>query len=141
MGKKKFVVIIIVLLIVAGAFVVTEFYLGDNGKTDNVRIGQIDSSKFSSDEIDAAMNCVIDKFKADFSGCELTDLWYDEEFSNTRIAESYDIDNTIVILSNFNVDSNGASLGLNPDSTYTDWMWILTRDSEKDQWTAKDWGY
>lgn len=108
------------------------------------------SEKFDEEEILAAMEAAETKLE-EFAGCTLTKLWYDEEYSD-RMIESYLISgkgsknganakNTIVLLSDFTVDESGGDGSLNPNSTYTDWNWILIRDDGKAQWTVDDWGY
>ena len=108
------------------------------------------SDKFSREEIRDAMESVVVKFR-DFKGCQLTKLWYDEVKSDNQI-EGYmtggrgsvngvSRDNVIVLYSDFAVDSSGGDGSLNPNSTYTDWCWILIRDSGKGEWRVDDWGY
>lgn len=120
------------------------------GKTDNVVVSIGESHKFSEIEIKNAVNCVKEKFK-DFEGCNLTKLWYDEEKSN-KFIEGYmsngrgsdngvKAENVIVLLSDFDVDSSGGDGSLNPNSTYSDWNWILIRDSKTENWRVDDWGY
>lgn len=107
--------------------------------TDNVVIDIGSSEEFSTDEINAAMDCVISKFK-DFEGCKLTKLWYDEEHSNSWTEE--DIPGlAIVLLSEFEVDEKGGDGSLNPNSTYENWSWILIRENEGSNWQVNDWGY
>jgi len=120
------------------------------GKTNNVAVNIEKSDKFSENEINNAVNCVKKKFK-DFRGCNLTKLWYDEKKSNNFI-EGYlsngkgsvngvKVENVIVLLSNFNVNSSGGIGGFNPNSTYSNWNWILIRDSKTGNWKVDDWGY
>ncbi|MDR3277336.1 MAG: hypothetical protein LBT12_01065 [Oscillospiraceae bacterium] len=45
------------------------------------------------------------------------------------------------LLSDFEVDASGGDGSLNPNSTYTDWSWILTRDSSSAEWRVDTWGY
>jgi hypothetical protein len=45
------------------------------------------------------------------------------------------------LFSDFYVDSSGGDGSFNPDYTYTDWNWILIRNSENDKWKVYDWGY
>jgi hypothetical protein len=108
------------------------------------------SDQFSEREIRDAMEIVIAKFRG-FKGCEMMKLWYDEEKSNRQI-ESYmtggrgagsgiSKDNVIVIYSDFSVDSSGGDGSLNPNSTYTDWCWILVRESREGAWRVDDFGY
>lgn len=120
------------------------------GKTNNVNITISVTEKFSKEEIEQSVNAVKFKFKS-FEGCELTDLWYNEEKSNS-LANDYllyggglekgiEISNVIVLLSNFKVDSSGGDGSFEPDSTYTDWSWILIRDDIGSNWKVDDWGY
>jgi len=122
---------------------------GNAGRTNNVRVLGGKSTKFNAAEIEAAQDCVLKKFK-DFEGCDLEKLWYDEESSDVHI-ESYlstgrgsengvNKENVIILLSNFRVDSTGGG-GFNPNSTYTDWNWILIRDDKSGAWRVDDWGY
>lgn len=120
------------------------------GKTDGASVNLGKSSKFSEKEIKAAAKCVEKKFK-DFSGCALTKLWYDEKKSNEftkgylsngkGLVNGVKAENVIVLLSDFNVGSSGADYGFNPNSTYSNWNWILIRDSKTGDWRADDWGY
>lgn len=120
------------------------------GKANNVSVNIEKSSKFSEEEINNAISCVKKKFK-DFKGCTLTDLWYDEEKSNNFIkgylsggrgsVNGVKGENVIVLLSNFDVDSSGGDGSFNPNSTYSNWNWILIRDSKTGNWRVDDWGY
>ncbi len=47
----------------------------------------------------------------------------------------------MVLLSNFKVGPSGGNGSLEPNSTYTEWQWILIRDNTSDNWLVKDWGY
>ena len=138
------IVIAIISCVVVGVCFLT------NPTSNNHLSGTATSTKFSNNEINDAMDCVKKKFK-DFKGCELTDLWYDEEKSDAFI-EGYlesgegsingvDAENVIVLLSNFNVDSTGGDGSLNPNSTYSNWNWILIRDRKTGNWLVDDWGY
>lgn len=123
---------------------------GNSEKVDNAKINICSSSKFSQDEIKEAMECVKAKFK-DFKGCKLTDLWYDEKKSDFSVKDYIEYGkgsvngatakNTIVLLSNFKVDSTGGDGSLNSNSTYSDWEWILIRDNKSGKWKVDDWGY
>jgi hypothetical protein len=120
------------------------------GNTSNTEISISKSTKFSEKEINLAVSSVKKKFK-DFKGCKLTKLWYDEEMSDNfaggymqeRAGTKNDVkpENIIILLSNFDVDSSGGDGSLNPDSTYSNWNWILVRDSKTGAWQVKDWGY
>lgn len=120
------------------------------GKTNSVSVNIEKSNKFSELEISNAIGYVKEKFK-DFKGCTLSDLWYDEKKSNDFImgylsngkgsVNGVKAENVIVLLSNFDVDSSGGDGSLNPNSTYSNWNWILIRDTKTGNWRVDDWGY
>jgi len=107
------------------------------------------SHEFSDAEIASAENAIIEEFK-NWEGCELIKLYYDEEKSNIEV-EDYMVSgkgavvkveksNIIVFFSDFNAGNCG-DIGLTPNTTYTDWTWILIRDSETSEWKVDEWGY
>ena len=120
------------------------------GNTRNIVVSNVKSDKFSKKEINDATNCVKVKFK-DFYGCTLTKLWYDEEHSNKFIDEymtygrgsvnGVKTENVIVLLSSFKVDSSGGDGSFYPNSTCSNWNWILIRDSKTGDWRVDDCGY
>lgn len=110
------------------------------------------SATFTDEEINAAIKEVKKKFK-DFEGCDLKELRYDEEIRH-REAEAYlttgggsdsKIENTnvMILVSRFDVDNSSAAAagGFNGGTTYDNWLWILTRSSEGENWEVVDWGY
>lgn len=120
------------------------------GKSSNAHVSIEESTKFSEEEINEAIATVKRKFSG-FQGCELTEISYIEAESN-KIAEDYlkygkgseksmDPDNVIGLLSDVKVDSSGGDGSLEPNSTYTEWRWILIRDSKSKKWRVDDWGY
>jgi len=120
------------------------------GITKNAVVTLGESQKFSEDEVQAAADSILKKFR-DFKGCDLKRLWYDEEKSD-READSYMFggkgsengvkkENVIVLFSNFYVGSTGGDGGFQPDADYRDWNWIVIRDSKTDKWRVDDWGY
>jgi len=123
------------------------FACNSNKEVNAVDIDYGDSTKFKQAEIKVAAEVVLAKFE-DFIGCELKRLWYDEEQSNRQIEKYWKHldglvleENIIIFYSDFYVDSYGKNPTLTPDSTYTDWMWILNRESKSDKWIVDDWGY
>ena len=123
------------------------------GTINNVEVDYGSSVSFSDAEIESAFEAVIIIFK-DFEGCDLRRLWYDEERSNRIIQNDISTsggntiknsgaapENIIILFSDFYVAAIGADLGFSPDSTYTDWNWILIRDGKKDKWEVVGWGY
>lgn len=124
--------------------------LSSSGKTKDAVVTIGTSTKFNKEEIDEAVNCVKNKFK-DFGGCNLTELWYYEGKSDEQVASymtggkgsvnGVDRDNVIALVSNFTVDSSGGDGSFNPNSTYSNWNWVLIRDSSTGKWRTDDWGY
>lgn len=51
------------------------------------------------------------------------------------------LDNKIILLSSFDVDGSGDSPELNPNTTYDNYQWILTRDNKNSNWEITNWGY
>jgi hypothetical protein len=136
-----FLIIIIFLLIDSGCNSVSSLAQGGKTATAEVSIGK--SNQFSEEEIKDAMSCVKKRFKV-FYGCTLTKLWYDEEKSSSYaegfLTNDVEADNVIVLFSDFDVGSS-CDEGLTPNSTYTDWSWILIRDSKTGDWRVDNWGY
>lgn len=143
MKKTIFSLLLIIVLI-------TIVIYSQYGKVTNVQVSIEDSMKFSEEEINEAVIAVKRKFK-DFQGSELTELWYSENKSNELTNEYMNYgkgssngiteENVIVLLSNFEVNSRGGDGSFEPNSTYSDWKWILVRDNDSDNWRVDDWGY
>lgn len=120
------------------------------GKTKDASITIGKSVKFSEKEIDDAVQCVKERFKS-YKGCTLTDLWYDENKSNTYVEDYLKYgggtengstkENSIVLMSNFDVDSLGGDGSFEPNSTTDDWQWVLIRDSKTSKWKVTASGY
>jgi len=152
--KNKIIAVLIIIAVLLSSVVIFQFcrtWLGERGRVDDVVINIGESAKFSQKEIQAAMDLVIKKFP-DFIDCELTELWYDEEKSEQEITRGYMVsgrgsnngiqkENAIIIYSNFTTGAKSADEGFNPNSRYTNWMWILIRPNEHASWTIDDWGY
>ena len=120
-----------------------------NSINDDVITGVGASIKFKEKEITNAINTVKSDF--DFKGCTLKKVWYDEEKSN-YFTKTYlgngkgsingaKIENVIVLLSDFDVDSLGGDGSFEPNSTYGEWQWVLIRDDKESDWKIDDWGY
>lgn len=111
---------------------------GDVSEVDRV-VGE--SALYTPLEIKSAMNKVMGFFKAEFDGCTLTELLYDEETVGERQrawAEDYGAE-VIVLLATFDVDETGGDGSLNPNSTYTKYQWVLSKSIFG--WEIRDWGY
>ena len=113
------------------------------GKISNLNTPDVDSAMYSQKDITAAINVIKREFLINWSGCTLTDIYYagDEKTKEHQDwADRYSADEVIVLLSTFDVDGSGGDGSLNPNSTYTNWMWILVR-TNNGQWKHVDHGY
>ncbi len=137
------------LLFIFSIIVIT-FSLVACEKTNNVNVSIEKSESFSEEEINNAVETVKTHFKS-FNGCTLTDIWYDESDSN-KLVDDYlkyggglennsTIENSIGLRSNFDVGSSGGDGSLEPNSTYTDWTWVLIRDNKNSNWKVQESGY
>ena len=138
--KKLRLWILLVLIALAGMFSQRLLGGGDTSRVQRV-IGE--STLYTPDEIGKMMDKVEAEFRRQFKGCTLTELRYDEEYSQKQSAdwaEQYQADEAVVLTSSFQVDSRGGDGSLNPDSTYSRWMWVLTRKGDGG-WKLQTWGY
>lgn len=110
------------------------FYL-ENEVYGNVRdVKRItDASEvYTEAEIAAAMEVATAYFRAEFGGCRLVKMVYDEEKSSLQSAgwaKQYAADEAIVLHSTFEVRSPDAwKQGLAAGEIYRNWAWILVRN-------------
>ncbi|MBD5451296.1 MAG: hypothetical protein HDR25_01515 [Lachnospiraceae bacterium] len=95
-------------------------------------------------EIQSAIDIVIDYIDVNFEGNTLTDIFYEEELcmkEKDEWAYQYEEEDAIILTSTFDVDENGGDGSFNPNSTYSKWMWILTRSDSDEEWTLRTWVY
>jgi hypothetical protein len=116
---------------------------GCEGNVSRVNIIDVDSEIYSKSEINDAIDIVLKHFKDYFKGCTLREIQYAGDDSYKEFeewAEQYDAEQAIILISSFDVDSLGWDGSLNPNTTYDDWKWILTR-KDNQEWTLQTWGY
>ena len=113
------------------------------GNVKNVKITDYSSEIYSDAEIENAIDVAIDYFEKNFEGCTLTEITYlgDDKLDNWQeFAERNNADDVIVLVSSFNVGASGGDGSLNPNSTYTNWKWVLVR-TNGGKWEHVDHGY
>ena len=120
-----------------------------NNKPTDIKLDIGESTKFSKEEIDNAVDCLKRSF--DFEACTLTKIYYNEEISNTAVEDYLQFgngsvnkvkdENVIVLLSDFDVDNSGDNPVLNPGESYTNYNWILIRDDKNSDWKVDDCGF
>lgn len=110
------------------------------GDTSNVEVRQVNSSLYSQDDIDAAIDVVKSDFMNDWWGCELTLIYYagDERCKLESTERGVE---TMVLFSDFKTGKYlGDESSLNTNDTYKNWSWILVR-SEDGTWKHISHGY
>ncbi|MGI6764318.1 MAG: hypothetical protein GX215_08515 [Clostridiales Family XIII bacterium] len=133
--KKTIAILLMVVLILSLS--------GCEGNVSRVNIIDVDSEIYSKSEINDAIDIVLKHFKDYFKGCTLREIQYAGDDSYKEFeewAEQYDAEQAIILISSFDVDSSGGDGSLNPNTTYDDWKWILTR-KDNQEWTLQTWGY
>ena len=116
---------------------------GRGGNASEVQVITGKSEIFTEREIENAMEVAMDHFRKEFDGCTMTKIEYDEARSGAAAvdwAEQYGAQEGIVLYSSFDVDASGGDGSLNPNSTYNNWQWVLTRD-KGGKWELRTWGY
>ena len=113
------------------------------GNVTNCKVTECSSAIYSDDEIESAIRVAKNYFALNFDGCTLTEIGYlgdDKLDGYQEFADRNGADDVIVLVSTFNVDSSGGDGSLNPNSTYTNWNWILIR-TDGGLWRHIDHGY
>lgn len=142
MRNKKLIVFAVLVVLSGGLFYLINTIEG--GNIDNVKETIVKTKDHSEEDIKTAMNVVKKTFKREFEGSTLTELWNEENLEKATIrglVNQYNAEDAIILYSNFDVDASGGDGSFNPNSTYTSWQWVLVRNSSKDSWVLKSWGY
>lgn len=140
MMKKKAASCCLLVVVLIVAFV---FLYKRGGDIHDVKQTIGSSETYSERDIKDAMRKVLFSFKVRFPGCTMTDLWYDESVNDAAKdiwTKQYNRDESIVLLSNFQVDESGGGIGFIPGQMHTEWEWILVRNSGG-SWWLQTWGY
>ena len=133
--KKVICLISLLALVLSGC--------GGGGNASQVQVITRDSLLFTEGEIEDAMEVAMNHFRGEFDGCTMTKIEYNESKSQdaqTEWDQTYGADQGIVLYSSFDVDASGGDGSLNPNSTYNNWQWVLTRN-EGENWVLRTWGY
>lgn len=119
------------------------YFLPRGGDVRPVRWEIGESVHFTQEDIESAMEVAQRHFKKEFDGCILWTITYEEDFSDRLApgwAENYGAEEAIVLYSSFWVDGAKADACFNPDSLYSKWQWVLTRNPGEG-WKLQTWGY
>lgn len=112
------------------------------GCGSSVKIGAFASKYFDSEDYDAAVQEVLAYFK-NFEGCTMKEIKYAGDAAVKAEAELRGLapEQVMVLLSEFTTDGEDHHNGLEPDFTYEDYQWILTRHTSVEPWEHTDHGY
>lgn len=133
---KKYIFVILCILLMFGLY-------SCSGQVSDEKKPNMVSEIYSEKDIISAIDAIKAEFEKDWSGCTLTEIYYaGDEYSKgfQDWADRNNADEVIVLLSSFDVAASGADGSLNPNSTYSDWNWILVR-TNGGQWVHVDHGY
>ena len=143
--KKILLAFLVVIVILLGTFIIV--YLNghsfEKGDVSNVRIVPVESENYSNNEINNAIDVILQYFEENFSGCLLLEIGYIGDEKNDEYidwAERNNKSEVIVFISDFKVAPNAGDGILNSDSEYKGYRWILVRN-ENENWTYADCGY
>ena len=129
------------LLFIFAAFILISHPVSSSimsGDASNVRVLERQSSLYSQEEIESAIEVIKRDFENDWNGCTLNTIYYagDEVCADETRDRGV---KTIVLISDFTTGNYDFG-SLNTNYTYTNWSWILIRD-EDGGWKHIDHGY
>ena len=132
--KRFWILICLLSLVLSGC---------GGGNASEVQVITGESALFTEGEIEDAMEAAMNYFRKEFDGCTMTKIEYNESWSEgaaVEWAQQYGAEEGIVLYSSFDVDASGGDGSLNPNSTYSNWQWVLTRN-KGGNWVLRTWGY
>ena len=96
----------------------------------------------NNDDYEAAVQEVMTYFSS-FEGCTLKKIGYAGDAAVKAEADARGLapEEVIVLTSTFETDGENHNNGLNPNYTYEDYTWTLTRDTTAGLWEVTDHGY
>ena len=143
--KKIFLFIYIIICLFGAFWIWSSFAFDRSGTANNVEINIGSSEIFTFEEIEAAMDFIIENFS--LMNSELIYLWYDEDISNYEFERSYiaisgsvEKENVMILFSTINVNRNGGPGFLRP-GIMENIGWVLIRDDQTDQWEIRAVGF
>ena len=127
---------------IAAFIVLLVVLLGLAGCGDAVSVGGFSSKYMNNDDYEAAVQEVMTYFSS-FEGCTLKKVGYagDAVVKAEADARGLAPEEVIVLTSTFETDGENHNNGLNPNYTYEDYTWTLTRDTTAGLWEVTDHGY
>ena len=143
LAKIKIIIasVIFGLLFIFAAFILISHPVSSSimsGDASNVRVLERQSSLYSQEEIESAIEVIKRDFENDWNGCTLNTIYYagDEVCADETRDRGV---KTIVLMSDFTTGNYDFG-SLNTNYTYTNWSWILI-ENEHGRWEHIDHGY
>ncbi len=129
------------LLFIFAAFILISHPVSSSimsGDASNVRVLERQSSLYSQEEIESAIEVIKRDFENDWNGCTLNTIYYagDEVCADETRDRGV---KTIMLMSDFTTGNYDFG-SLNSNYTYTNWNWILI-ENEHGRWEHIDHGY
>ena len=126
----------------AAFIVLLAVLLGLAGCGDAVSVGGFSSKYMNSDDYEAAVQEVMTYFRS-FEGCTMKKIGYAGDAAVKAEADARGLapEEVIVLTSTFETDGENHNNGLNPNYTYEDYTWTLTRNTTAGLWEVTDHGY
>ena len=123
-------------------FVLLVVLFGLAGCGDAVSVGGFSSKYMNNDDYEAAVQEVMTYFRS-FEGCTMKKIGYAGDAAVKAEADARGLapEEVIVLTSTFETDGENHNNGLNPNYTYEDYTWTLTRDTTAGLWEVTDHGY
>ena len=127
---------------IAAFFVLLVVLFGLAGCGDAVSVGGFSSKYMNNDDYEAAVQEVMTYFSS-FEGCTMKKIGYAGDAAVKAEADARGLapEEVIVLTSTFETDGENHNNGLNPNYTYEDYTWTLTRDTSAGLWEVTDHGY
>ena len=127
---------------IAAFIVLLVVLLGLAGCGDAVSVGGFSSKYMNNDDYEAAVQEVMTYFRS-FEGCTMKKIGYAGDAAVKAEADARGLapEEVIVLTSTFETDGENHNNGLNPNYTYEDYTWTLTRDTTAGLWEVTDHGY
>ena len=120
------------------------FLVGFSGCSgySGIKVGSFSSEYLNSLDYESAVKEVQSYFKS-FEGCTMKRIDYagDDAVKAEALARDLNTNEIIVLTSMFTSDREDPKNGLEPNKTYKDYIWILTRETYVGIWEVVDHGY
>ena len=112
------------------------------GCSGGVSVGGFSSKYMNNDDYEAAVQEVMTYFSS-FEGCTMKKIGYAGDAAVKAEADARGLapEEVIVLTSTFETDGENHNNGLNPNYTYKDYTWTLTRHTSAGLWEVTDHGY